>query len=482
MYEAWYEEYGAAYEIPLTLGQKRIVLCDPKALVHFFGRDSSSYGLTPAEKIGLAKSSTQIGKSVLWADGEIHRRQRKTLAPAFNSTSIRKLTPVFYDASHKLKMAWEAIIDTDESGSAIIEVQDWMNYVSLDSIGLAGFSHNFATLEGNKSPVSLALEAFGASKSSSASMDLFLLIQRFPILFSLPTYNNGLLNELYKATADISKTLFEKAKSEKEEGYLDGKEGDSIIELLINLGTVRTEDAETDAYLTREEVIAQMMTLLVAGYETTSITMTWALLELARHPDIQGRLREEILAFDGEPTYDQLFKDFPYFDAVVHEIFRLHPAALDITRMAKEDDVIPLSQPVRTKSGEVVHSLFVARGTFFCVPIIFLSHSDAIWGPGAKDFRPERWLERDGITKHAQEFQGYHHLLSFGDGPKTCLGKLFAIAEVKTVLWVLVKSFVIEMRDGPDTVVEIGEGILPRPKVAGEDGVKMPLRIKRYGG
>jgi len=61
--------------------------------------------------------------------------------------------------------------------------------------------------------------------------------------------------------------------------------------------------------------------------------MTWALIELARHPDIQKRLREEILSFDGEPTYDQISKDFPYFDAVVHENFRLHPALPEIRRM-----------------------------------------------------------------------------------------------------------------------------------------------------
>jgi len=63
--------------------------------------------------------------------------------------------------------------------------------------------------------------------------------------------------------------------------------------------------------------------------------MTWALIELARHPDIQKRLREEILSFDGEPTYDQISKDFPYFDAVVHEIFRLHPAAPEMARMVQ---------------------------------------------------------------------------------------------------------------------------------------------------
>ena len=86
---------------------------------------------------------------------------------------------------------------------------------------------------------------------------------------------------------------------------------------------------------------------------------------------------------------------------------------------------------MRTKSDEVAHSIFVARGTFIGIPIAFINRSDALWGPDGKDFRPERWLETDGITQQARELQGYHHLLTFGDGPKACLGKLFAIAEVK---------------------------------------------------
>ncbi|KIM65670.1 hypothetical protein SCLCIDRAFT_1212070 [Scleroderma citrinum Foug A] len=471
VHEAWYKEYGAAYEIPLVLGERKIILCDPKALAHFFTRDSWTYVLAQADKVTLARS---VGKGILSAAGEIHRRQRRSLAPAFNSTSIRKIMPLFYDCSHKLKIAWEAIIDANGSGSAIMEVQDWMNHVSLDTIGLAGFSYNFASLDGKRGPVTSAFEAFGAAKRSSISIRFLLLLRRFPVLFHLPILSSALLNEVYKATADISKSLFEKAN--KEEGRSDEKDH-SIIGLLI-----KTEDAEINKYITREEVLAQMMTLLVAGYETTAISMTWALLELARHPDIQKRLREEILSFDGEPTYDQISKDFPYFDAVVHEIFRLHPAVQDMPRMAKEDDIIPLSQPVCTKSGEFTHDIFVARGTLVGIPISFINRSDALWGPDAKQFRPERWLEADGITPQARELQGYRHLLTFGDGPKMCLGKLFAIAEVKTVLWVVVKNFVLEMRDGPNTQVERGGGMLHRPRLAGEDGAKVPLRIKRYDG
>ena len=86
---------------------------------------------------------------------------------------------------------------------------------------------------------------------------------------------------------------------------------------------------------------------------------------------------------------------------------------------------------MRTKSGEFTHNIFVARGTLVSVPVSFVNRSNALWGPDAKQFRPERWLETNGATPQAQELQGYHHLLTFGEGPKMCLGKLFAIAEIK---------------------------------------------------
>jgi len=109
-----------------------------------------------------------------------------------------------------------------------------------------------------------------------------------------------------------------------------------------------------------------------------------------------------------------------------------------------------------------------------------------IWGEDAKVFNPSRWLEDDhgnsGIPAKAKEVQGYRHLLTFGDGPRICLGKNFAMTEFKAVLSVLVKNFVFELRDGQETKIEIGRGFLLRPRVAGEVGCKMPLRVKPYTG
>ena len=106
-----------------------------------------------------------------------------------------------------------------------------------------------------------------------------------------------------------------------------------------------------------------------------------------------------------------------------------------ITPQAAEDDIIPLSDPVRTRSGELVDSLTIAKGTLVAISMESTNRSAAIWGEDAKVFRPSRWLEgasgQNGIPARAKEVQGYRHLLTFVNGPRTCLGKNFAVTEFK---------------------------------------------------
>ncbi|KAF9233331.1 cytochrome P450 [Melanogaster broomeanus] len=472
MYEAWAEEYGAVYQVPTTLGQSRIILADPRAIAHFYARGAWTYVVTPVSKKFLERT---FGRGILWSHGESHRRQRKSLTPAFSNNSIRGLTSVFYDSAYKVKGAWDALIESGGNDSAVIEVQSWMNHVSLDTIGLAGFSHDFGSLDGKPALVTEILDAFGGSSAASALHVMSLLLaQAFPFMIRLPTTRTKLVNKLTDSIGEISPVLLNRMKKEKELGIEDHRGEKSIIGLLIKAGS---EDAELR--LSNEEVMAQMKMLILAGYETTSISLTWALIELAQNPARQTRLREELLAFGGDPTYDQLSSNLPYLDAVVHETLRMHPPIPESNRIAVEDDVIPLSQPVRTKSGKLVDNISIAKNTLVTVNIPHINRSNVIWGPDAKAWRPERWLEEDGIPKKAQEVQGHRHLLTFVDGTRTCLGRSFALTEFKIVLSVLVKNFVFELRDGPDTKVEIGRGFLPRPRVVGEDGTKTPLRVRR---
>ncbi|KIN96258.1 hypothetical protein M404DRAFT_1006875 [Pisolithus tinctorius Marx 270] len=345
---------------------------------------------------------------------------------------------------------------------------------------MAGFSHEFDSLGGKPATIQQVFSAFDASaKQSFVDVAVVLFADVFPVFSYVPVSCVKSLTDMQNTLSGIAKKLLDRVEKEKKEGVIDGKEDKSIIGVLI-----KATEAEGGRHVTSEEVLSSMKELLLAGYITTSNSMTWALVELARNPDIQGKLRDELLAFGSEPTYDQLQSSLtlPYLDAVVHESLRIHPPLTDFVRVATEDDVIPLSAPVITKSGQAINSISVARGTKIGLPMACINRSTAIWGPDAKVFRPERWLEKDGIPKKAQDVQGYRHLLTFADGPRNCLGKGFAVSEMKAVLSVLVKSFVFEMRDGPNTQIELCRGILPRPRVVGEEGAAMPLRVTRYEG
>lgn len=167
---------------------------------------------------------------------------------------------------------------------------------------------------------------------------------------------------------------------------------------------------------------------------------------------------------------------------------------------ATKDDILPLSAPLMTRSGTKVDHVVVSKGSTVTIPIRCMNRSTSIWGPNAKEFVPERWVDEAGITEKAREIQGFSHLLTFADGSRTCLGKGFVLAEFKVclnvkflpwydrlsssliyqaVLSVLIRNYRFALRDGPDTRIELHRSMLRRPKVVGEDGAVVPLRVTR---
>lgn len=162
------------------------------------------------------------------------------------------------------------------------------------------------------------------------------------------------------------------------------------------------------------------------------------------------------------------------------------------------EDVIPLSKAIMTASGEVVDRITVGADVPLTIPIRAINRSEEIWGPDAKEFKPERWFDNEaGLTPQAKGMPGFHHMASFIDGPRICIGKLFAVAEfkvsccscftdmrivlttIKAVIAVLVRSYAFEMRDGPQTKLVKSLALLQRPKVEGEEGYALPMRVRR---
>ncbi|KAJ7434801.1 cytochrome P450 [Mycena galericulata] len=460
LYEQWAQTYGSVYQVRGPLGTTRLVICDPRALSHVLALDSWKYSHPPLAQLQIT-SLTGPG-NLLVALGESHNRQRKILNPLFGPAA----PSVMYDSAYKVFTAWESELQASTTSEIIVDISEWINNASFDIIGLAAFSTDFKSLDGEKSPVSTALTAVGHARPSPTAAKIFLLSQAYLILFKLPLPRSALVTDLSNAMDAVVDGITDAAES--------GKTGDdnrgSVLGVLVNAKE-----------LSATQIRIHAKSILLAGFATTASSIKWALVELSVHPEKQDRLRAELLSFStADPSNDDLTSlALPYLDAVVREALRLHPILNESPRVALEDDILPLLNPVRTASGALIDKIPIRKGTVLTTSLYYTNTAKSIWGADAAEFNPERWLDGKDVPVYAKEYPGYHHTMVFSDGPRTCLGKGFALAEMKIVLSLLIRKFVFLPRDGKETKYDRAMFLGPHPKVAGEPGGRLPMRVKR---
>ena len=179
--------------------------------------------------------------------------------------------------------------------------------------------------------------------------------------------------------------------------------------------------------LTDEEIIANIMIILLAGYETTASLLTFASHSLALHPEIQAKLRQEILEAknqnNGVLDYDTLMS-LPYLDAVINETLRMYPPVTRIDRHCSED----ITLDYKGKKIEM------KKGNSFILPIYAIHHMEEYY-PEPEEFKPSRFLSenKDQLTPYT--------FLAFVAGPRNCIGMRFALLEAKLALSNLLLEF-----------------------------------------
>ncbi|KAJ7775681.1 cytochrome P450 [Mycena maculata] len=432
--------YGPAFQVPTGLFSREIVLCDATAIAHFYANAPLIYR-TP----DFVREATKnlAGRGLTWADGERHSGHRQALAPLFTEASVEQnFAPTFFAMAHKMESMWTRALESRRG--MVIDIQN-----CLDSLGVAGFSHDFESLSGGYCLATAALYTLRAPRTRSLSDALFRLAALAPSLRALPTAKNRIINDFLAAMSRIAGDVLERSA---------GKSG-SVLGLLIKS---LAEHPAGEFRLSHAEVLAQMVLK----------PPLWVLVELAKNPSFQDKLRIELVQVNDLADYSQISK-LPYLHAVVYETLRLHSPIGDTTRVAAEDDVIPLSSPIAANSGETITSIKVAKGTVVTVPIRYVNTSETFWGPGFPQFDPGRWWQ----DRNNVDFPGNRHL-AFGDGPRTCLGAEFSLALVKVVLAVIVGGFTLSLPEGPQTVVESTGGHISQPKMPGR-GSEMLMVVAR---
>lgn len=481
LHEGWVGQYGTTLKYKGFFFSDRLFTMDTRALNHVLTH-SSDYQKPSQVRYNLSRI---LGEGVLFVEGAQHRQQRRIMNPAFGPAQIRALTDIFISKSIKLRDVWSTMTVASEHATRI-DIMPWLSKMTLDVIGLAGFNYEFDALNATDKPNELN-QAFTVMFSAGQQLSILPILKAWiPLLRWIPSDRDRKIDAAQKTMGRIGSQLLHDAKAavisshgaEKggsiEKSSLQGRD---LLSLLVraNMAT----DIPENQRISDEDVLAQVPTFLVAGHETTSTATTWALYALCLLPDVQTKLREELLTLETEtPSMDELIA-LPYLDAVVRETLRLHAPVPSTVRIAMKDDILPVDTPFTDKYGVVHDGIKISKGDPIFIPILAINRSEAIWGSDAKEFNPDRWASLPEVASQVPGVWG--HLMTFLGGPRACIGYRFSLVEMKALLFTLVRAFEFELAV---PVSDIGKRstIVQRPFLRSdpENKSQLPLLVKPY--
>ncbi|EJD47289.1 cytochrome P450 [Auricularia subglabra TFB-10046 SS5] len=491
----WAHEYGETFAIRGMLGSYQLITTDPRALQHVVFA-SHIFQRPESERHGIKKS---FGEGVLYAEDEQHRRQRRIINPSFGFSHVRDMTEVFLETAAQLRDIWHNKC-LEAGGTARVDVLKWMSKAALDAIGKAGFDYDFKNLDehGEQTEMAAALEGVFRTDTTALEQVRVLLDDHFPLLRAIAPGKATRALDLSKKRMDEigMRIVQEKKRAILDEmgagpGRIEKKAvgGKDLISLLLKANL--SADLVPSQRLSDREVLAQIPTFIVAGHETTSNSITWTMHSLALRPDVQKKLRNELLQVETDsPTLDVL-NALPYLDHVVRETLRFYSVATFITREVVENDVIPLSTPITDIHGDTMNSIRqvddaqrchsrlmqrdrVQKGDEVQVPLYLINHSKTFFGPDVDEFRPERW---DELPAEAASIPGITpNLMSFSGGPRSCVGHRFAVAEMKAFLFHIVRGFEFRLAVDPQELWS-RTGVVLRPQLRGDNSIQLPVYL-----
>ncbi|KAJ3553546.1 hypothetical protein NM688_g3552 [Phlebia brevispora] len=419
---------------------------DPKALHHIIVKDQHVFQRTPwnVAIIGLT-----LGRGLLGTTDELHRKQRKMLNPVFSINHMRHMTPLFYQTAHRLRKALASQLGGPNNQE--IDMLKWMGRTALELIGQGGLGCSFdPLLTDMHNSFGEALKAFlpalgrclnyrmlahHHTKFGPASL-------RRKIVDLVPDPNLQELKDVVDIMDMRSKEILESKRAALRAGDEAVKkqvgEGKDIMSILLRANMSTSEDK-----LSEEELIAQMTSLVLAATDTTSNALSRTLELLSKYPDVQAKLRAEILQAgqSQDIPYDQLV-ELPYLDAICRETLRLYPPVQIASREPRHDIVLPFSEPIVGIDGTTMNEVVVPKGTTIIVAIRSCNRNKRIWGEDAWEWKPERWLGSvPSAVKEARVPGIYANLMTFLGGGHSCIGFKFSQLEMKVVLAVLITSF-----------------------------------------
>jgi cytochrome P450 len=401
----------AAYEQDSSersfLGRKNVLLNAPEAIHHVLVANPGNYRRTPAT-IRILRPIT--GEGLLLSEGENWKLQRRTVAPAL----APRVMPML--AGHVVA-ATEDALDRLGALAAAGGASGGLPGVSVD---LLTTMQNLALDIAGRSMFSLEVAHYGAAMRR--------LLIEYGERFAQPHFLDMVLPPHIPNLRDIGRALFKRRWMRLIETMIAERMRTPVPETPRDLFDLlrSARDPDSGAGFSPEQLRDQVATLILAGHETTAVTLFWAILMLTQAPGEQDRVAEEVAALSIQPaTAHAAMTGLVYTKAVVNETLRLFPAVFTLVRQAIAAD----------RAGDVD----LRAGSLLMIAPWVLHRHHALWNePDA--FDPSRFLP-DAPPPSRFAF------MPFGAGPRVCVGAQFAMTEAVLVLASLIRRFRVVRQD-----------------------------------
>lgn len=360
-----------------------------------------------------------MGNGVFVAEGELWKKQRKLMQPAFHAMRIQNYTDVMADYTREMVMGWE---EGEE-----LAIDEALTEVTLRIIAKTMYGVDLAS----------KVTVIGERMKEL----LTIVEQQLHTSFVAPAWLPTPLNRRHGRALEAIKGVLREVVAERR------AEGEDSGDLLSMLLQVRDETGEG---MSEQQILDECITLFVAGHETTAATLTWTWHILTQNREIYARVREEVDTVLGKrPIAYTDIPQMPYLEAVIKETLRMYTPAPSFGRQVQEPFVI----------GE--HSFTKGMNVF--VSIHGLHHRADLY-PEPEQFRPERFLDEEKMPDR-------YTYMPFGAGARICLGNMFAMLEAAVLLATMVQH--IELDRVTTAPVELDTRVTVRPSEA------LLMRVRR---
>ncbi|KAF9056432.1 cytochrome P450 [Panaeolus papilionaceus] len=514
IYDEWRKRYGPTFRFHgFGKHDYRVLSFDKVTTYHVLTK--SIY-----EKPWQTRSflSRIIGRGIFSMEGDEHKAQKKIVLTAFKKDNISSMMPTFLNKAEELAARWKVELNhipltSDKRTSSTLDIAHWVSRATFDVMALVGFDYDFNAVEDETEEVYRAYRRM--FRVVDDGMGLWNVMELyFPKLRKIfVTEEVKTTNECLKVIECAGKDIIEKKKALMNSHLSSKHHQTDLLALLIE------ENKRTciDEQLSDRELLDQCSTFLLAGADTLAVAISWCIQLLSQHGDIQSRLRKEIrkvyLPHDAELSdgsddsgYQECTKcsgrgicachctsqnssqilweavlRLPYLDAVIHEVLRISPPAHGTIRVATQDDMLPISEPLVTSDGKInakghVDYIKIKKGTYIHIPIEGINQDEDRWGTDARVFKwqKEELRKPEALTLNV----GYRNLMTFGYGQHMCVGTRLSITAMKIFLVVLLSEF--EFTPAHAITIAKCNTILTRPIVKGKcsAGTQLPVNVR----